>query len=343
MINKILLWDNNCRVTNGIKYSIIINLISEEYVRIESNLLTEIDFLIKNRIINPLLNADTNTINIITELLNYNYLHWIDADISDYITTNNDDEFYESNAQNDMIIDIGKESLHNPFIILELINSKPIYYLQIRYYYNILDTNYIEKLLKALNRSNVKYIEILHPYSKKIDVPKTHNLVKNNEIILALILYNTPLGNKDDIYKSDQEIFSITYSSDDIMDETSCGKISTESFVVNHKFYRFSKQFNNCLKNKISIDRFGQIKNCPSCKENFGSISDTKNFIKIFDLMLESKLSSIIKDEISICKSCEYRYICSDCRVYLSNEADVYSKPLKCGYDPASGNWDESD
>jgi radical SAM protein with 4Fe4S-binding SPASM domain len=47
----------------------------------------------------------------------------------------------------------------------------------------------------------------------------------------------------------------------------------------------------------------------------------------------------INKDQIEVCKDCEFRYICIDCRAYLSRQEDRYSKPAKCGYDPYTARW----
>jgi hypothetical protein len=33
--------------------------------------------------------------------------------------------------------------------------------------------------------------------------------------------------------------------------------------------------------------------------------------------------------------------MCSDCRAYVENPNDLYSKPLKCGYDPYTTKWEE--
>ena len=49
----------------------------------------------------------------------------------------------------------------------------------------------------------------------------------------------------------------------------------------------------------------------------------------------------ITKDQIEICKDCEFRYVCSDCRAYVENPEDIYSKPLKCGYNPYTCEWEE--
>lgn len=102
---------------------------------------------------------------------------------------------------------------------------------------------------------------------------------------------------------------------------------------------------NSCLRKKISIDKDGNIRNCPSMPQSFGNIKDTtleealnhKDFKKYWNLT---------KDSIEICKDCEFRYICTDCRAYTekthqNNEGLDTSKPLKCGYDPYTGEWEE--
>ncbi|HLT42986.1 MAG TPA: hypothetical protein VKZ95_09805, partial [Sphingobacteriaceae bacterium] len=43
---------------------------------------------------------------------------------------------------------------------------------------------------------------------------------------------------------------------------------------------------------------------------------------------------------VDVCKDCEFRYICQDCRAYLKNSDDLYSKPLKCTYNPYEGVWE---
>ena len=53
------------------------------------------------------------------------------------------------------------------------------------------------------------------------------------------------------------------------------------------------------------------------------------------------KYWNITKDEISTCKDCEFRYICTDCRSYTESPEDYYSKPLKCGYSPYTNKWEQ--
>ena len=45
------------------------------------------------------------------------------------------------------------------------------------------------------------------------------------------------------------------------------------------------------------------------------------------------------KDQIEVCKDCEFRHICTDCRAYIQDPNNIYSKPAKCSYDPYTATW----
>jgi len=55
----------------------------------------------------------------------------------------------------------------------------------------------------------------------------------------------------------------------------------------------------------------------------------------------EKKYWNITKDQIDICKDCEFRHICTDCRAYIEDPKNIYSKPLKCGYNPYTNDWSD--
>jgi SPASM domain peptide maturase of grasp-with-spasm system len=84
----------------------------------------------------------------------------------------------------------------------------------------------------------------------------------------------------------------------------------------------------------------GDIKNCPSIKNVYGNLNNTElsEVILNQDFM---KLWYLNKDSVNKCKDCEFRYFCYDCRAYLQDPEDIYSKPLKCGYDPHTNKWEE--
>lgn len=54
-----------------------------------------------------------------------------------------------------------------------------------------------------------------------------------------------------------------------VQDEGCCGRITPDTFTVNHQFLSASGRKNTCLDRKLSIDRFGNVKNCPSMKQTW--------------------------------------------------------------------------
>ena len=51
-------------------------------------------------------------------------------------------------------------------------------------------------------------------------------------------------------------------------------------------------------------------------------------------------LWSIRKDDVEVCKDCEFRHVCLDCRAFRESPEHIYSKPLKCGYSPYTCKWE---
>ena len=98
-----------------------------------------------------------------------------------------------------------------------------------------------------------------------------------------------------------------------------------------------NKLFNSCLNRKIAVDEHGNIGNCPSMEKKFGSVKEN-SLLTVAKRNDFKKVWKLNKDAIEICKDCEFRYICSDCRAYTEN--GITSKPAKCSYDPYTGIWE---
>lgn len=124
------------------------------------------------------------------------------------------------------------------------------------------------------------------------------------------------------------------------VDRKCCGVVHQNYFSNNPWAYNFSRQENSCLSHKISINNLGEIKNCPSTPEVYGNIANV-NLIEATMQPHFKKYWKITKDQILVCQDCEFRYICTDCRAYVESPGNLYSKPLKCGYDPYTGTWQE--
>ncbi len=217
-------------------------------------------------------------------------------------------------------------------------NHVSFLFFQIRIFGNYSE-NKLDDLIKLVyNIDNVTSIEIILNNSFLISDQFLRLLMNTYDKLVVIKVYNSTLNEKncfDDIgYRY------IEYNTNKVLNAKSCGVISIDNFVVNKHNYFNSLHNNSCLYNKISIDSSGNVKNCPSMSKHFGNISQISlnEAINIADF---NHVWTINKDKISVCKDCEFRHVCSDCRAYIDVPTDEYSKPLKCGYDPYTSTWSE--
>jgi SPASM domain peptide maturase of grasp-with-spasm system len=222
---------------------------------------------------------------------------------------------------------------HFPFIIkqLEELGCQAI---QIRVY-DAISNDTIQKLLESLAVSRICSIEMILKYDEEKDEDSLLLMRRNQRRINSIILHSSPFNRV-----ISKEYITFYYTENNIDSHFQCGQINRSSFNLNTEMFIESKYHNSCLNQKISVDNKGEIRNCPSMPESFGNV---KNSLLKDALRKESfkKYWFLTKDSITTCKDCEFRYICMDCRAFVENPVDVYSKPLKCGYNPYTTEWED--
>lgn len=199
--------------------------------------------------------------------------------------------------------------------------------------------SYINLLNEALQKSAINSVELIIKYADEDNELKILDFINSQPRITTLVFHSAPVDKilADDKIRSN---LSVLFTSSKYNGVISCGQISHLYFNADIQLFSESQNHNTCLNRKMSIDENGNIKNCPSMPENFGNIKDTtleealnkKGFKKYWDIK---------KDDIAICKDCEFRHICTDCRAFLEDPEDIYSKPLKCGYNPYTNVWED--
>lgn len=212
-------------------------------------------------------------------------------------------------------------------------------YVQLRFFKSI-SIDYINSILEILEKeeSRIVSIDFMLPYYKDLNLEELNKLLSKNSRVHSLILYNSPYDKSFEPLR--QKMGYIMMVCRNIVNEKHCGIINDEYFYSNIKLFSESQHHNTCLNKKIAIDKNGNIKNCPSMSENFGNIKDT-SLSEALNKNNFKKYWNITKDQIEICKDCEFRHICTDCRAYIEEPDNQYSKPLKCGYNPYTNEWSE--
>ncbi len=193
----------------------------------------------------------------------------------------------------------------------------------------------LKHLLVVTKSIEARGIELILEFSEDLLVflPK---IDEYNFSITSITIHNT----KKEILYGKKTTFKLNFLKNKIESFKHCGIVDIKYFNTNKLKVLESLNHNSCLHKKISIDKDGNIKNCPSMSQSFGNIKDT-TLEEALNHPDFKKYWNITKDQIDVCKDCEFRHICTDCRAYIEEPDNQYSKPLKCGYNPYTNVWEE--
>jgi SPASM domain peptide maturase of grasp-with-spasm system len=238
-----------------------------------------------------------------------------------------------------MIIEINDFTFDNLVLITNFLIKYRVPYIELRFYYYI-SYEQINIILNSLNETFLEEINIIIPIDS-IEIKLLEAIILNNPRIKFFTIFNSKEEYSKDFFKGESKMI---FTKTNINSNSHCGKISKDYFVLNQLMYAESQQNNTCLNRKISIDKNGFIRNCPSMPQHFGNINDT-TLEEALNHPDFKKYWNVTKDMIAVCKDCEFRHICTDCRAYTERthfEDDIdLSKPLKCGYNPYTNEWAE--
>ena len=209
--------------------------------------------------------------------------------------------------------------------------------IQIRSYTSFL-TQQVSDVLDSLNTSIVESVQFIIPYRDGVEVQKLIALIEKYPRIRFIQLYDAPFDSE--IYSDNIGSVLMISMKGSLSSQLCCGVVSRHYFSIAIPTFTESQHHNTCLNRKISIDTHGNIKNCPSLPESYGNIRDT-TLREALEKPGFKKYWNITKDQIEVCRDCEFRYICTDCRAYIEDPENIHSKPLKCGYNPYTCEWEE--
>lgn len=234
-----------------------------------------------------------------------------------------------------VIVELSPEMAYDSCFIEDLINLN-LEAVEIRCY----DTITAGKLIGFLNRfgkSTVGSIKILLKWDNWCTEKIFGHLIENNLRINSIIVHSSP---EEKSVKLLKDTVAVQYRKAAVTSCLQCGVIDPGYFRANIELFTESQNFNTCLNRKLSIDKDGYIKNCPSMSRAFGHIGNTS----LTDVLADPAFKKnwlVNKDRIAVCKDCEFRHVCTDCRAYVEQPEDLYSRPLKCGYDPYANVWQD--
>lgn len=202
------------------------------------------------------------------------------------------------------------------------------------------DEAFIINILEAVSNYSFLCIEVNFNFPQRFDRSFFIKILDSYSCISKIFLYNAEASNiYNHVDRSEGNhplLIGQIISTRNALNPENCGVINYDnlSFGVEYQF-KINQKYNGCLYKKLTIDTNGNIKNCPHLSQDFGKIS-------LETAITDSEFQKrwfIKKDDIEICKDCEFRYNCTDCRAFVVNQDNQLSKPLKCGYNPYTNQW----
>lgn len=245
-------------------------------------------------------------------------------------------KWYSACLIENALIDIDIQSNHDYSKIafeLEQLLCKSI---QIRSYIQ-LNLNQIEDIIKTFIGKDFSSIEFIVKYNNQI-LAKDYLLLAKKYPSISFMIHSSPYNkfHRSLLHKVYPIVGYVQYVKQIISSPDCCGIIDTNNLVHPSNVHDYMEGIlrNKCLNKKISIAANGDIKNCPSMKRKYGNIKDT-SLIDVCAMKTFRSYWYITKDQIHVCKDCEYRYVCNDCRAFVKNK---FEKPIKCMYNPYGNN-----
>lgn len=239
---------------------------------------------------------------------------------------------------NNAIIDITKELKYDLKPLIKQLDTLNCLHIQIRIF-DVFDVENLVDIVSFCNALSFNSIQLLLPYSNKVTENFWVDLMKKYKRLSKIDLFNCPENKEIQVYGVHSIIFCHIQL---LRDATQCGSINTAFFSVTMDHFTESQAHNTCLNRKLCIDAEGNIKNCPAMERSFGNIKDT-TLQEAIEKPGFKDLWFIHKDLIDVCKDCEFRHMCTDCRCFIKDPENIYSQPAKCTYNPYICKWENEE
>jgi len=232
------------------------------------------------------------------------------------------------------IIDTGPESNHDYKAIFNQLDDLGCRALLMRWFCFI-SLDKLDSILAFVRVGRLRSIELIVPYGEEWEDSAVENLCRLHKRITSIWLHSAPRTRSAGMRSG---TVPLVWRNQVVTSEMHCGEVHPAYFVVNIHSFTESQKFNSCLNRKISVDQRGEIRNCPAMGQSFGNVIDTSLQSAVIRRDFQ-EVWEVNKDQIEICKDCEFRYICTDCRALIRDHSNRYSKPSKCTYDPFRAVW----
>lgn len=115
---------------------------------------------------------------------------------------------------------------------------------------------------------------------------------------------------------------------------------TTPSFLVSREAFERNSQWNSCWCGKIAVTSTGDVIPCVFARGLVAGNVKQQGLTEIIKGQVMLGYWGLTKDQVQVCRDCEFRYVCEDCRPLAYGSAgNLHAKSPRCTYNPYTGDW----
>ena len=231
------------------------------------------------------------------------------------------------------IIDFDGSYKHDYALLFRKLSEQGCVAVQIRGFSSI-DANAWRLILEAASSLRFRHVDIVASFHPSLSYDTLTAWCLSFPVLIGVVIHSSPISIAYTLKPYDTTCIFTTQP----ITPHECGQVSKELFAVTTEHFTEARTFNSCLNRKLSVDASGLIRQCPSMPESFGYAAEVA-LLPVLNNHEFTEVWSLTKDHIDVCRDCEYRYVCTDCRAHLADPHKPTSKPARCQYDPYTATW----
>ena len=191
------------------------------------------------------------------------------------------------------------------------------------------------ELLNVLNTKRINAIYLTLPYTPYFAL-RTDELWATTVKLLQVIVIGAPQTSAQQRGPNGyQHLYMLDSSQSQCL---CCGGVWPRFFAPNAQMIAVTQCYNNCLFGKLYFGLDGIIKPCRYSKLKLGDVLND-GIEKVLKSSKYSDLCGITKDQVDVCRDCEFRRICPDCRVFTRQPERPTAHPARCTYNSNLARW----
>jgi SPASM domain peptide maturase of grasp-with-spasm system len=231
------------------------------------------------------------------------------------------------------VIDVGRSSAHDFASLFRQLDGLGCRHVQVRWFAPV-SPGEVDAALAGASRGRQRSVEALVPWSAEWTDDACIALCGGHPRLMTLFVHSAPQARVAD----GPVHVRIRFRTERVTGQDHCGQVHPMYFTPAIGHFTESQGHNTCLNRKMSVDEHGEIRNCPSMPRSFGNARGTTLEAALMEPGFTDAWK-VTKDQVEVCRDCEFRHVCTDCRAFTRDAANPLSKPARCAYDPYTATW----